>query len=404
MSRLPLVLRIAPAMPTDPSNLPADWWKDVGAKVQFDQENQKKAGTKAWKRYEEYKSATTVGEAIDLGASREDLLNDLNRSFLTVTVSSTPPSADDLSETMRRLHAAKRVLSSPGAPANTPKRDRTEHFGIASPARLDMEFEREVPTPVGVKSETGNDAAPSQDRLLAAIDKLTQKVDNLTFTTATKKDLQDYVQHTKEYVTGELAPLKAEISDMKVRLSAVERAPTRQSPEIQRTMDHLFALSKQVDPNFKRVSFLGFKDVSGTVRTEAIEKFMKKFPQFSDYRVDHEFRGKPGDQVMKNASFIEFSSPDVAKNFLKEVEAKKGTVEFPIGGVIVKRALSKVNRHRNYSLRKAEEVINSKSPGKHVKFDHKERSLSMDGTVVFQQAPNELGGTFLNSMAGSCLP
>ena len=180
--------------------------------------------------------------------------------------------------------------------------------------------------------------------------------------------MQDYVQHTKEYVTGELAPLKAEISDMKVRLSAVERAPARQSPEIQHTMDQLFALSKQVDPN----------------HTEAIDKFMKKFPQFPDYRVDHEFRGKPGDQVTKTASFVEFSNPDVAKNFPKEVEAKKGTVEFPIGGVIVKRALSKVNRHRNYSSRKAEVVINAKFPGKHVKFDHKERSLSMDGLTGFQ--------------------
>ena len=166
-------------MPTDPSNLPADWWKDVGAKVKFDQENQKKAGTKAWKRYEQHKSATAVGEAIDLGASREDLLNDLNRSFLTVTVSTTPPSADDLSETMRRFNAAKRVLSSPGAPTNTPKRDRTEHFGIAFPVWLDMEFDSEIPTPVGVKSETGNDPAPSQDRLLAAIDKYTQKVVNV---------------------------------------------------------------------------------------------------------------------------------------------------------------------------------------------------------------------------------
>ena len=107
---------------------------------------------------------------------------------------------------------------------------------------------------------------------------------------------------------------------------------------------------------------------------------------------------------MKNASFVEFPSPDVAKNFLKEVDAKKGTVEFPIGGVTVKRALFKVNRQRNYSLRKSEEVINAKLPGRNVKFDYKERSLSMEGAVVFQQAPDELGGTFSGSMAGSCLP
>ena len=115
-------------------------------------------------------------------------------------------------------------------------------------------------------------------------------------------------------------------------------------PEIQRTMDHLLALSKDMDPNFKRVSFLGFKDIPSTARLDAIETFAKKFPKFPNYRADHEFRGKHGEQVMKNASFVEFPSSDVAKEFLKEVESKKGTAEFPIAGVTVKRALSKVNR------------------------------------------------------------
>ena len=71
---------------------------------------------------------------------------------------------------------------------------------------------------------------------------------------------------------------------------------------------------------------------------------------------------------------------------------------------LVKRALSKVSRQHNHAMRKAEEVINTKFPGKHVKFDHKERSLSMDGAVGFQQTPNEFGGTLSGSMAGSCLP
>ena len=119
-----------------------------------------------------------------------------------------------------------------------------------------------------------------------------------------------------------------------------------------------------MDPNFKRISSLGFKDIPSTACLDAIETFMEKFPKFPNYRADHEFPGKHGEQVMKNASFVEFPSPDVAKNFLKEVEAKKGTAEFPIAGVTVKRALSKVNRQRNYALRKAEEVINAKFPRK----------------------------------------
>ena len=64
---------------------------------------------------------------------------------------------------------------------------------------------------------------------------------------------------------------------------------------------------------------------------------MKKFPKFPNYRADHEFRGKHGEQVMENASFVEFPSPDVANNFFKEAEAKKGTTKFPIAGVTVKQ-------------------------------------------------------------------
>ena len=66
-------------------------------------------------------------------------------------------------------------------------------------------------------------------------------------------------------------------------------------------MDHLLALSKNMDPNFKRVSFLGFKDIPSTARLDAIETFMKKFPKFTKYHADHELRGKHGEQVMKNA-------------------------------------------------------------------------------------------------------
>ena len=70
----------------------------------------------------------------------------------------------------------------------------------------------------------------------------------------------------------------------------------------------------------------------------------------------------------------------------------------------MKRAFSKANRQRNYALRKAEEVINAKFLIKCVRIDHKERSFSMDSTVVFQQTPNEFWGTLSGSMAGSCLP
>ena len=377
--------------------------------IAFVLENPKQSGSQTWHRYEAYKSSTSLGQARESGATSADLKAATTSGHMKVGEAAK----------MHRLSALKRVLGSPASTEKTPgkKNARTddgveadETEGAAGPVKA------EVPTPVGpTRLDFSGHAGSSGDhgeRVLEALaalssktDALNAKIDALSINAATKNDVAtlkaEMVASTRTAIAEAVGPLETRVAALEAR---PPRASTAHPPEIQRTMDHLLALSKNMDPNFKRVSFLGFKDIPSTARVDAIETFMKKFPKFLNYRADHEFRGKHGEQVMKNASFVEFPSTDVAKNFLKEVEAKKGTAEFPIAGVTVKRALSKVNRQRNYSMRKAEEVINAKFPGKHVKFDHKERSLSMDGAVVFQQTPNELGGTLSGSMAGSCLP
>ena len=57
---------------------------DLGGSVKF-QSNPKRPGTKAHRRYENYKKAKTVGEFYDLGGTTLDFNNDLNRGFLTYT-------------------------------------------------------------------------------------------------------------------------------------------------------------------------------------------------------------------------------------------------------------------------------------------------------------------------------
>mmetsp|Transcript_61919 Transcript_61919/g.136119 ORF Transcript_61919/g.136119 Transcript_61919/m.136119 type:complete len:410 (+) Transcript_61919:81-1310(+) len=55
-----------------------------GATVAFRQENPKRKGTKSHDRYEKYKVATTVAEAIRLGAVRGDIQNDVKQGFCCV--------------------------------------------------------------------------------------------------------------------------------------------------------------------------------------------------------------------------------------------------------------------------------------------------------------------------------
>jgi hypothetical protein len=49
--------------------------------IKFDQTNPKRAGTDACDRYEKYKSAKTIREAMALGAAKGDISNDVSRGF-----------------------------------------------------------------------------------------------------------------------------------------------------------------------------------------------------------------------------------------------------------------------------------------------------------------------------------
>ncbi|CAE7545737.1 unnamed protein product [Symbiodinium necroappetens] len=51
--------------------------------ISFRSENPKKPGSKAWERFEKYKTATTIGEATNLGAQWQDISADFEKEFLT---------------------------------------------------------------------------------------------------------------------------------------------------------------------------------------------------------------------------------------------------------------------------------------------------------------------------------
>ena len=53
--------------------------------------NPKQCGTAAWERYEKYKVATTVGDALQLGATVVDIKHDLKRCFAMRPTEQKPP-------------------------------------------------------------------------------------------------------------------------------------------------------------------------------------------------------------------------------------------------------------------------------------------------------------------------
>ena len=213
---------------------------------------------------------------------------------------------------------------------------------------------------------------------------------------ATKKDVRDHVTEQLKPVTNEIAYLRQRVESMEAT------GPTSDiSPEMRRSMDHLMTLSSQMDPNMKRVSFLGFRDdATDTSRRDAMTNFLRKYPHHKYESLGHEYKGKPGERVMNNVSYVEFASTDAAKSFMKEA----GSGQFPIQGITVRPALSKINRQRNYAIRKAEEMIKERAPGKEVKADLKQLIVTLEVSTVFEQTSSELGGTFRGTMSSLRLP
>ena len=83
----------------------------LGDEVRIDvqQDNPKRAGSKSHTRYEAYKAATTVGQMLAMGGTRGDVTNDVDHGYITVDGAVSPDAQDDTAE-----HAA------PTTPRATP--------------------------------------------------------------------------------------------------------------------------------------------------------------------------------------------------------------------------------------------------------------------------------------------
>jgi len=87
--------------------------------ISFLQDNPKRAGCKAHARYEEYKSAHTVDEALRKGASRADIANDHKQGYLKVLsgADSEAPEAKARAVQPPTAAAKAKAVQSPSAPA-----------------------------------------------------------------------------------------------------------------------------------------------------------------------------------------------------------------------------------------------------------------------------------------------
>ena len=75
-------MRLPGVMPLSKEQM--DLLKDGSTPIQFAKDNPKKVGSKAWDRYEQYKDANPISQAMEKKAGWQDLTADFEKGFLKI--------------------------------------------------------------------------------------------------------------------------------------------------------------------------------------------------------------------------------------------------------------------------------------------------------------------------------
>jgi protein subunit release factor B len=262
-------------------------------------------------------------------------------------------------------------------------------------------------------SGSGQIPASSIDIVLAAIADLRLEMSTKLENVAMKSDLdtlrQNISAETKVAVAHAVDPLKSEMHDYKLRVEALEKH--RSTPPTTLSSKSLATLQASInkwDPANRRIAFTGWPDeIPAVDRISQIRTFMAdKFQEFRVVDADNFYSGPPTDRKLSKTSFVELASASDQHKFLKKAVDQT----FRVNGVplAIKRARTDFQNKRNFSVRKAEEIIKSSDAARgqtiEVLWLQKVRQVTVDGVVAFSQPLDEVGGSFLGLFSDLVLP
>ena len=161
--------------------------------------------------------------------------------------------------------------------------------------------------------------------------------------------------------------------------------------------------SEKSDPARRQVAFTGYPDsVSAADRILQMEAYLKKFPQFRSIGVFNGSKGPRNARVLDKVSFAEFICEDVARDFVE----KASSVPFVVGEktLKVKRAKTRFNRSRDWSIRKAHEILSSKFREKSFEIVWKDRVVKVGDDICFSQTEFDARGSFTGNFGHLTLP
>ena len=104
------------------------------------------------------------------------------------------------------------------------------------------------------------------------------------------------------------------------------------------------------------------------------------------------YSGPKNDRKPTKHCFVQFASEERAREFVE----KAARVELKVGSSVVKikHRVSKLNGARNYSLRKAKEMIEKFDSSIKPTIEWSDRCIKVGEDIAFQQGKEEIGGTF----------
>ena len=374
-------------MDIDPVSLPTDWWKHGGVKIEFQQTNPKQAKSKAWARYERYKTTTTVAAAIAVGALPEDLRGDYAKKYLSIT------SVDAAAGTAQRT--VKRDLLSPGAaasmPQRTPQRARTVHHNIMSTEVTDD-------SPLGTHRPCGNCREPgcqycftSEAAAPAEHTQVNQPPDGVV----TLRAMQEMMRETMRAEMAEWkATFQSTMSEFRSALDGVRQDLVHEKMQREREqrnlMERVARLEEQMaggrasdgtrDSNIEDKLTLvvgGFGTVPKEVALETVSKALDEIAGFVEAYATSE---------VPSVVFAKFDSEESLTTFLKHQGEHEG---FTVEGLHAGRPKPREERRRQRALNKIKRAVCevTQAESKAVRLDRRSmKAYRVDGRMAVEIA------------------
>ena len=169
------------------------------------------------------------------------------------------------------------------------------------------------------------------------------------------------------------------------------------------------------DPAYLQIAFVGFKDVEASLRAQILKEFATtNFPDVPVAGVEHAFTGPRNKRQLTETSMIQFFSRDSRDVALKQSKDKKVMSKSKELNVKVEMARTRVQKCRNWAMRKAFELIqveiSKQAPAEATETNltfHWEmpvRQIKWKGDVVFEQKKIDLRGNFCGPLTMLTLP